>query len=208
MKIVTRVACVSIIMFSFISCHNSSMIVHDEMKAIEVANTNIKYLMNGLYQKAYELYDAEFKNQTTLSQFETFNKHNLNTLGKWGTAKFEYYLLIGAQPLIELIYTADFEKIKNVPVHFILTGNIARGYEIKVIDFGYNYKPFGEDNEKRPRLKIEEEIVIKNEPIQGSIRGQLHKFSQNAVLKGDRLFNLKSNLSPLFLPCPPTTSPL
>lgn len=170
MKTVTWVACVSIIMFSFISCRNSSMIVHDERKAIKVANTNIKYLMNDLYQKAYDLCDAEFKSEMTLSQFETFNKQNLNTLGKWGTVKFEYFLLIGAQPLIELVYTADFEKIKNVPVHFILTGNITKGYEIKVIDFGYNYKPFGEDDEKRPRLTIKEEIVIKNEALQGSVR--------------------------------------
>ncbi|CDQ09417.1 protein of unknown function [Acidithiobacillus ferrivorans] len=63
-------------------------------------------------------------------------------------------MVIDGQKNIELIYNCDFEKLSNIPVHFILSGTELDGYKIGVIDIGYNYKVFGDDEDKRPQLMV------------------------------------------------------
>lgn len=160
LKILTM--CCLVMTVTLISCGNPSVVVHDEMKAIEIVNANLKHIMNADYENAYNMYDDEFRNNTTLLQFKDSMIGNFGVLGKFEKITFEYYLIIGAEPLMELLYTADFEKEKNVPLHFIVGGDLIKGYEIKVIDFGYVYKPFGEDDE-RQHFTIDKEIVIEAE---------------------------------------------
>lgn len=135
--------------------------LHDEVKAIRVANKFLKLDLAGQYQEAYALCDTGF---TEKVDFDTFvKKDSINkdpNLGKMKRAEFKYFMVVGAQKYIELIYNCDFEKISGVPLHFILSGSMIDGYKITVIDVGYSYKTFGKDEDERPRLTVSDSYIV------------------------------------------------
>ena len=150
---------VTFLLLTLTSCQKVSL--HDGIEAITVVNKFLKLNLEGQYQDAYKFFDIGFTDKVPFNTFENKNSLNKNPiLGKMKKAEFKYFMLIGAQNNIELIYDCDFEKLSGVPLHFILSGSQLDGYKITVIDVGYNYKVFGDDEEKRPRLTVEGAYVV------------------------------------------------
>ncbi|UCG78461.1 MAG: hypothetical protein JSV21_01085 [Nitrospirota bacterium] len=161
MKIFIRITIICIAALTIISCEKKvKMVAHDEMMAIETANTFIRHLMAGSYEEAYMMFTADYKEFRPIDSFRASVEDNIGVLGNWRTVTFDYYMLVGAEPTIELLYMADFDVMINIPLHFILEGTMSRGYSMKVIDFGHSYKPFGE-NDNRPHLRIDKAVVVR-----------------------------------------------
>lgn len=137
------------------------MVLHDSTAAAALTTKFLRLDANGRYQQAYALCDKAFTDKVSLESFVKNNPLNKDpNLGRLKRAEFRYYMLVGTQDYIELIYDCDFEKLSGIPVHFILSGSASSGYKITVVDIGYNYKVYGKDEDKRPHLTMDGENAI------------------------------------------------
>ncbi|OYY40572.1 MAG: hypothetical protein B7Y56_15855 [Gallionellales bacterium 35-53-114] len=138
----------------FVSVHDYHVWNHDVKKSIEVTNTFLKLNSSGAYNEAYKLFDNNFTDKVSFDSYKNDALNHNPNLGRLKNAEFKYYMVIDGQKDIELVYNCDFEKLSNIPLHFILSGTELDGYKITVIDIGYNYKIFGDDEDKRPQLMV------------------------------------------------------
>jgi hypothetical protein len=133
--------------------------VHDEHKAATLGVEYLRKIMDKRYADAYNLFDDEFKSKVPPQKFDESAAYHENVLGNLLDAKLDYFMIIGTDPVIELIFTCNFEKVKNVPVHLIAREE-GKSYKLTVVDVGYNYKVFGDQEQKRPKLRIDKKYEI------------------------------------------------
>jgi len=159
MKKMIVVAVLMAVVLFFVSCEKKP-VVHDVQKAIETADTALKCLMKADYEQAYVYFSDDFKKEVSLEAFADSCGKNANMLGKWKKCEFKYYLDPKGQPDIELIYSCDFTKGVEYPMHIIMSLT-NKGYEVGVLDYGYNFHP-EKKGEEITKLTIKEKIVLKN----------------------------------------------
>ncbi len=145
------------LLFSSFSCVNARL--HDEHKAASLGIEFLGNIMDKRYDAAYNLFDEEFKVKVSQRQFVKRTMAQEKTLGNMLEARLDYFMIVGAEPFLELIFSCRFEKKLNVPVHLIARQE-GKSYKLTVFDVGYNYKVFGDDEPKRPRLRVEKEYAI------------------------------------------------
>lgn len=150
---------VVLIALSLVSCNN--VVIHDEVEAIKVTNQFLKSDLAGRHKDAYGFFDDAFKHKVSFDNYVKRGINNNPNLGKLRKAEFKYFMLVGTQAYLELIYDCNFEKVQNVPLHIILSGSKSKGYKITVLDIGYNYKSFGEDENKRPKIKVNGTYIVR-----------------------------------------------
>ncbi len=156
-KVVAVLSCAAVLFF--LSCAQKP-VVHDVTKAVETANKVLKNLMAGNYEGAYKYFTDEFKNQIDVDAFAGSCGKNAGMLGKWKKAEFKYYIDPKGKPDIELIYSCDFTKGVEYPMHIILTWFPEKGYEVGVLDYGYNFHPEAKGAEIT-KMTIKEKVVLK-----------------------------------------------
>jgi|GEM_PF-4089386 len=131
-----------VLLFSFISCVNAR--IHDEHKAAGLGIEFLKNIMDKRYDAAYNLFDDAFKDKVSRQQFVKRTIANEKTLGSLLEAQLDYFMIVGTEPFLELIFSCRFEKKPSVPVHLIARQE-GKSYKLTVFDVGYNYKVFGKD---------------------------------------------------------------
>ena len=146
-----------VLVFSIFSCVNAR--IHDEHKAAGLGIEFLGNIMDKRYDAAYNLFDDEFKSKVSQQQFIKRTIANEKALGNLLEARLDYFMIVGAEPFLELIFSCKFEKKSNVPVHLIARQE-GKSYKLTVFDVGYNYKVFGDDEQKRPRLRVEKVYAI------------------------------------------------
>jgi hypothetical protein len=133
--------------------------VHDEHKAARLGIEYFGKMMDKRYDDVYDLFDDEFKSKVPKQKFEESAVYHENVLGDLLDAKLDYFMIAGTEPIIELIFMCNFEKVKNVPVHLIAREE-RKSYKLTVVDVGYNYKVFGDQEQNRPRFKTDNKYEI------------------------------------------------
>ncbi|MEJ2183368.1 MAG: hypothetical protein P8Y66_07575 [Nitrospirota bacterium] len=114
-----------------------SSIYHDEDKAIIVANSFLKALINEDYDKAYSTFLSDrLKENVKLERFKSDLKDSQKIRGHLKKAVFDSYQPVPGQRAIQLYYNVTHDKIGAVPYHLVLEGDGKAGYTIIVLDIG------------------------------------------------------------------------
>jgi hypothetical protein len=146
-----------VLLLSILSCVKVK--VHDEHKAAALGVEYLGNIMDKRYDEAYNLFDDEFKSKVAHQKFLESARYHENVLGNLLEAKLDYFMIVGTDPFVELIFLCNFEKEKNIPVHLIAR-ETGKSYKLTVVDVGYNYKVFGDQEQKRPKFRVDKKYEI------------------------------------------------